>query len=90
VKNALAAARMPSQTFGSNAAWFALQALSLNVLSALRAASSDPALGVARIKRLRFHLLFVGARIARFSRKITLRFAAPTPPRAQLPQFGAR
>ena len=77
LKNALAAARMPSQKFGANAAWFALQALSFNVLCALRTASPDPALGSARIKRLRFHLLLVGARLARLSRKITLRFAAP-------------
>ena len=77
LKNALAAARMPSQKFGANAAWFALQALAFNVLSALRAAAPDPELNVARIKRLRYHLLMVGARLARLSRKITLRFAAP-------------
>ena len=52
-------------------------ALAFNVLSALRAATPDPELRVARIKRLRYHLLLVGARLARFSRKITLRFAAP-------------
>jgi hypothetical protein len=77
LKNALAAARMPSQKFGANAAWFAIQALAFNVLSALRAATPDPQLQSARIKRLRYHLLVVGARLARFSRKITLRFAAP-------------
>jgi len=77
LKNALAAARMPSQKFGANAAWFAIQALSFNVLSALRAAAADPELRVARIKRLRYHLLLVGARLARLSRKIVLRFAAP-------------
>jgi hypothetical protein len=77
LKNALAASRLPSQKFGANAAWFAIQALAFNVLSALRAATPDPELQVARIKRLRYHLLLVGARLARFSRKITLRFAAP-------------
>jgi hypothetical protein len=77
LKNALAAARMPSQKFGANAAWFAIQALSFNVMAALRAAAVDPELRVARIKRVRYHLLLVGARLARFSRKITLRFAAP-------------
>jgi hypothetical protein len=77
LKNALAAARMPSQKFGANAAWFAIQALSFNVLSALRAASADPELRTARIKRVRYHLLLVGARLARLSRKIILRFAAP-------------
>jgi len=76
LKNALAAAHMPSQKFGANAAWFAIQALSFNVFSALRAASPDPDMSTARIKRLRYHFLVVGARITRFSRKITLRFAA--------------
>ena len=46
-------------------------------MAALRAASVDPELRVARIKRLRYHLLMVGARLARLSRKIVLRFAAP-------------
>lgn len=79
LKNALAAARMPSQRFGANAAWFAIQALSFNVMSALRAAAADPELRVARIKRLRYQFLMVGARLARLSRKIVLRFAAPRP-----------
>jgi hypothetical protein len=77
LKNALAAARMPSQKFGANAAWFAIQALSFNVMSALRAAAPDPELRVARVKRLRYQFLVVGARLARLSRKIVLRFAAP-------------
>ena len=77
LKNALAAGRLPSQKFGANAAWFAIQALSFNVLSALRAAAPDPELSNAQIKRLRYRLLLVGARLTRFSRKITLRFAAP-------------
>lgn len=76
LKNALAAGRLPSQKFGANAAWFAIQALAFNVLSALRAASPDPELSSARIKRLRYRLLLVGARLTRFSRTITLRFAA--------------
>jgi hypothetical protein len=77
MKNALAAAALPSQKFGANAAWFALNAVAYNVLAALRAAAPDPELRVARVKRLRFCLLVVGARLTRFSRKITLRFAAP-------------
>jgi hypothetical protein len=79
LKNALAAARMPSQKFGANAAWFAIQALAFNVMAALRAASADPELRVARIKRLRYQFLLVGARLSRLSRKIVLRFAAPRP-----------
>ncbi len=76
MKNALAAAALPSQKFGANAAWFALNAVVYNVMAALRAAAPDPELRIARVKRLRFGLLLVGARLTRFSRKITLRFAA--------------
>jgi hypothetical protein len=76
LKNALAAAALPSQKFGANAAWFALNAVVYNVMAALRAAAPDPELRVARVKRLRYGLLLAGARLTRFSRKITLRFAA--------------
>ena len=76
LKNALAAAALPSQKFGANAAWFALNAVVYNVMAALRAAAPDLDLCVARVKRLRYGLLLAGARLTRFSRKITLRFAA--------------
>ncbi len=77
LKNALAAGAPPSQKFGANAAWFTLNAIAYNVAAALRAAAPDPELADARIKRLRFRLLTAGVRMTRFSRKITLRFAAP-------------
>jgi len=77
MKNALAAATLPSQKFGANAAWFALNAVTYNLLAAIRAAAPDPELRGARVKRLRYCLLQAGARLTRFSRKITLRFAAP-------------
>ncbi len=76
LKNALAAGRMPSQKFGANAAWFTINAVAYNVAAALRAAAPTPELRVARIKTLRFEFLTVGTRLTRFSRKITLRFAA--------------
>jgi hypothetical protein len=77
LKNALAAGAPPSQKFGANAAWFALNAITFNLAAALRAAAPDPDLADARLKRLRLRLLTAGARLTRFSRKITLRFAAP-------------
>ncbi len=46
-----------------------------NVAAALRAAAVEPEERVARVKSLRFNLLPVSARLTRFSRKITLRFA---------------
>jgi hypothetical protein len=75
LKNALAGGRLPSQKFGANAAWFAINALAYNVMAGLRAAAADPEDRVARVKSLRFNLLLVSARLTRFSRKITLRFA---------------
>lgn len=76
LKNALAAGRLPSQKFGANAAWFAINALAYNVMAGLRAAAAEPEDRVVRVKSLRFNLLLVSARLTRFSRKITLRFAA--------------
>jgi len=75
IKNGLAGARLPSQKFGANAAWFALNAVAYNVMAALRLAADDPESRVMRIRSLRFDLLTVSARLTRFSRKITLRFA---------------
>lgn len=75
LKNTLAAGRLPSQKFGANAAWFAINALAYNVMAALRAAAEDPEDRVVRLRSLRFNLLNASARITRFSRKITLRFA---------------
>lgn len=77
LKNALAAGRLPSQKFGANAAWFAINALAYNVMAGLRAAAAESEDRVARVKSLRFNLLLVSARLTRFSRKITLRFAGP-------------
>lgn len=76
LKNELAAGRMPSQKFGANAAWFALNAIAYNIAAALRAAESEPEARVARVRTVRYHLLLLGARLSRFSRKFTLRFAA--------------
>jgi hypothetical protein len=76
MKNELAAGRMPSQKFGANAAWYALNAIACNVAAALRAAEPEPEARVARVRTVRYHLLLPGARLSRFSRKVTLRFAA--------------
>lgn len=76
-KNELAPARLPSQTFGANAAWFALNAIAYNMIAAIRAADPDPEGRTRRVRSVRFQVLTVGARFARLSRKIVLRFAAP-------------
>ena len=76
LKNSLAAAAMPSQKFGANAAWFAINCIAYNCASAIRATVADSDLRTARIKRLRFNLFSVGGRIVRDRRKIRLRLAA--------------
>lgn len=78
LKNGLAAAAMPSQHFGVNAAWFLLNCIAYNQASALRAEAPNPDLRTARIKRLRFHYFATSGRIVRDRRKITLRLAAPS------------
>ena len=76
LKNALAAAALPSQRFGANAAWLTINAIAYNLASAIRAVVPDPDLRTSRLKALRFHLFHVAARVIRDRRKITIRFAA--------------
>lgn len=76
LKNALAAGAMPSQRFGANAAWFMLNAMAYNLVSAIRAGAPDGTLRTARLKQLRYQLFHVAARSARDRRKISVRFAA--------------
>lgn len=76
LKNALAAAAMPSKRFGANAAWFLVNCIAYNLASVLRAAVPEPEFRTARIKRLRFHFFSVAGRLVRDRRKIRLRLAA--------------
>jgi hypothetical protein len=76
LKNALAAAALPSQWFGANAAWFLINCIAYNLSSVIRATASDDSLRTARLKQLRFRLFHVAARVARDRRKICVRFAA--------------
>jgi len=76
LKNALAAAALPSQRFGANAAWLTINAIAYNLASSIRAVVPDPELRTARLKALRFHLFQVAGRVIRDRRKITIRFAA--------------
>jgi hypothetical protein len=77
LKNALAAAALPSQLFGANAAWFLINCIGYNLSSVIRATAPEESLRTARLKQLRFRLLNVTARVARDRRKISVRFAAP-------------
>ena len=62
--NELAAEALPSQRFGANAAWFRLNVLLYNLLSAFKRIALPEALHHARPKRLRFVLLNGVGRVA--------------------------
>jgi hypothetical protein len=71
--NELAAEALPSQKFGANAAWFRLNVLLYNLLSAFKRVALPPALHDARPKRLRFALLNGIGKVVRHARETLLR-----------------
>ena len=70
--NELAAEALPSQKFAANAAWFRLNVLLYNLLSAFKRIALPPELHSARPKRLRFVLNGIG-KVVRHAREIVLR-----------------
>jgi hypothetical protein len=84
--NELAAEALPSQKFAANAAWFRLNVLLDNLLSAFKRVALPPELHPARPKRLRFVLLNTVGKVVRHAREAVLRLvgagAANWPPRA--------
>jgi hypothetical protein len=71
--NELAAEALPSQKFGANAAWFRLNVMLYNLLSAFKRVALPPALHDARPKRLRFVLLNGIGKVVRHARETVLR-----------------
>jgi hypothetical protein len=71
--NELAAEALPSQRFGANAAWFRLNVMLYNLLSAFKRVALPPELHAARPKRLRFVLLNGIGRVVRHARETVLR-----------------
>ena len=71
--NELAAEALPSQKFGANAAWFRLNTLLYNLLSAFKRIALPPELHKARPKRLRFVLLNTVGKVVRHARETVLR-----------------
>jgi hypothetical protein len=64
MKDELAAGVMPSQSFGANAAWFRINALTFNLLTVLKRRALPDRLRKARPKRLRFEIFSIPARLA--------------------------
>jgi Transposase DDE domain group 1 len=71
--NELAAEALPSQKFAANAAWFRLNVLLFNLLSAFKRVALPEALHRARPKRLRFVLLNTIGKVVRHARETLLR-----------------
>ena len=71
--NELAAEALPSQRFGANAAWFRLNVLLYNLLSAFKRVALPEELHDARPKRLRFVLLNGVGKVVRHARETVLR-----------------
>jgi hypothetical protein len=71
--NELAAEALPSQRFGANAAWFRLNVLLYNLLSAFKRVALPEELHDARPKRLRFVLLNGVGKVVRHARELVLR-----------------
>ena len=73
LKNELAAAALPSGKFGTNAAWFRLNILTDNLLSALKRLALPGDLSAARPKRLRFLVFNTVGTVIHHARRTLLR-----------------
>ena len=73
LKNELAAAALPSGKFGANAAWFRLNTLTYNLLTALKRLTLPGDFRTARPKRLRFLLFNTVGKVISHARRTTLR-----------------
>jgi hypothetical protein len=76
LKNELAAAALPSGKFGANAAWFRLNVLTYNLLTALKRLTLPGDLRTARPKRLRFLLFNTVGKVIAHARRTLLRLSA--------------
>ena len=75
LKNELAAGALPSGKFGANAAWFRLNALTYNLLAALKRLTLPGDLRTARPKRLRFLLFNTVGKVVAHARRTLLRLS---------------
>jgi len=75
LKTDLAAAALPSGKFGANAAWFRLNVLTYNLLTALKRLTLPGDLRTARPKRLRFLLFNTVGKVITHARRTLLRLS---------------
>ena len=84
MKNDLAGGRLPSYRFGSNAAWWAITILALNLNEAMKRLVLPRVEGAgqwakARFKTLRFHLMNIPGRVIHHSRRLLIKIAEDHP-----------
>ena len=76
VKNGLAGGHVPSQLMGANAAWFKLNLMTYNLISAMKGLCLDPKERTARLKRFRLLVIHLAGRLNRNACVLKLRFCA--------------
>jgi Transposase DDE domain group 1 len=76
LRNELAAGPLPSGKFGANPAWFRLNVLTYNLLTALKRLTLPGDLRTARPKRLRFRLFNTVGKVVAHARRTLLRLSA--------------
>lgn len=76
VKNGLAGGHVPSQRMGANAAWFKLNLIAYNLISALKGLCLDPEERTARLKKFRLLVIHLAGRLNRNGCVLKLRFCA--------------
>lgn len=76
VKNALAGGHVPSQHRGANAAWFKLNLMAYNLVSAMKGLCMEPQERTARLKRFRLLVVHLAGRLNRNGCILRLRFCA--------------
>jgi hypothetical protein len=77
-KNDLAVRLLPSGRFGANAAWYRLNLMTYNVLTALKRWALPERLRDARPRRLRYEVFALPAVLAEHARQLTVQVGAPS------------
>lgn len=72
-KDGLAGGQLPSNLFGSNAAWWAIMVLSFNLNRLMQIAALPKELKESKMKALRFHVIQLPGRVIHHARQVYVR-----------------
>jgi len=78
LKDELGAGVMPCARFGANAAWFRINTIAFNIITALKRRALPERYRAARPKRLRFELFTIPARLVIHQSQLTVRASLDT------------